>query len=96
MIEGLPNLKGFELDSNHRVTGNVNTLRVLRDTIEVVIKGDFMDLADFPRLQQLLLSHTNVSGDIRRIREVDFPALKGVYCLQYGKEELLAAHSWHG
>eukprot|EP00985_Skeletonema_marinoi_P007723 scaffold3445_cov80-Skeletonema_marinoi.AAC.4 len=40
--------------------------------------GNLMDLADFPRLQDLILLSTNVTGDIRDIREDDFPALESL------------------
>ena len=34
-----------------------------------------MDLADFPRLNELDLKSTSVTGDIRQIGEDDFPSL---------------------
>jgi hypothetical protein len=58
---------------------------VLKDTLEKVeiigcrgVEGNFMDLADFPRLKKLDLRHTPVRGDIRNVGEGDFPALESL------------------
>ena len=89
MLAGFPLLK--ELDCIGKfMTGNINSLRVLKDTLERVrigraVEGNFMDLADFPHLKELDLEGTAVTGDIRDIGENDFSALeqlilpKGVY-----------------
>jgi hypothetical protein len=74
------------------VTGNINSLRALKETLEKVsirccenIGGNLMDLADFPNLNKLYLLGTAVTGDIRDIGEDDFSSLeqlllpKGVY-----------------
>jgi hypothetical protein len=66
--------------------------RYLKDTLEKVtilcsnVEGIVpMDLADFPRLEELDLFKTAVTGDIRDIGDNDFPSLeqltlpKGVY-----------------
>jgi hypothetical protein len=65
---------------------DLEILRVLKDTLEKVtimnypqIEGNFMDLADFPRLKALDLRQTNVTGDIRDIRGNDFPALERLF-----------------
>jgi hypothetical protein len=92
MLAGMPSLKELECDRNDRMTGNINNLRVLKDTLEKVVidfcpdvKGNFMDLADFPRLKVLNLFGTAVTGDIRDIGDNDFSSLerlilpKGVY-----------------
>ncbi len=92
MLSGLPELKEFVCNGNYGLTGTINSLRVLKDTLEVVyikhcsrVEGNFMDLADFPRLKELDLDYTAVTGDIRDIGEHDFSALerltlpKGVY-----------------
>jgi hypothetical protein len=92
ILAGFPLLKELECWQNGLVTGNINSLRVLKDTLEKVniyqcrlVEGNFMDLADFPRLKALHLLETNVTGDIRDIGENDFPSLedlilpKGVY-----------------
>eukprot|EP00984_Skeletonema_dohrnii_P016869 scaffold7561_cov227-Skeletonema_dohrnii-CCMP3373.AAC.2 len=87
MLEGLPLLKELNLvcDKNPHFTGNLKSLRVLKDTLEKVeidgrlkIRGNFMDLADFPRLEVLCLRDTKVKGDIRNIGEDDFLALKSL------------------
>ena len=86
--EGLPSLEELYCARTSRLTGNVNSLRALRDTLEKVdivgsdngnICGNFMDLADFPRLRELHLYATTVTGDIRDISGSDFPALKDIF-----------------
>jgi hypothetical protein len=83
MLDGLPLLKELYCSYNPRLTGNITSLRVLKDTLEKVnidrcprVEGNFMDLADFPRLNALKLAETAVTGDIRDIGERDFPSLK--------------------
>ena len=83
LVEGLPSLE--ELDIDAYLTGNINSLRVLRDTLKKVciedcrkIRGTFMDLADFPCLKELHLYATTVTGDIRDINGSDFPALERI------------------
>ncbi len=86
MLVGLPLLKELECCSegdNKCVTGNINSLRVLKDTLEKVkirncdnVEGNFMDLADFPQLKELDLDGTAVTGDIRDIGERDFSTLE--------------------
>ena len=91
MLAGMPLLKELDCDYGE-LTGNVSSLRVLKDTLEKVVilscqhvEGDFMDLADFPRLKKLNLRGTLATGDIRDIGENDFPSLeylnleRGVY-----------------
>jgi hypothetical protein len=95
MLAGLPMLKELYCNSfsiSPCVTGNINNLRVLKDTLEKVhihncenVEGNFMDLADFPHLKVLHMDGTAVTGDIRDIGENDFSSLeslilpKGVY-----------------
>jgi hypothetical protein len=84
MLAGLPSLKELDCTSNPRLTGSINSLRVLKDTLETVdlqfcdnVEGNFMDLADFPRLKVLLLDDTAVIGDIRDIGDkIDFLSLE--------------------
>jgi len=85
MLSGLPSLKELRCScSRNAMTGNIKSLRVIKDTLENVdfwrcgnIEGDFMDLADFPRLKALKMSNCSaVTGDIREIGESDFPKLK--------------------
>ena len=82
MLEGLPSLKELYCAHTPHLNGSVNSLRVLRDSLERVeifgspnITGNFMDLADFPRLRELDLIDTGVTGVIRDISGSDFPAL---------------------
>jgi hypothetical protein len=92
MLAGFPLLKELHCDRNDRMTSNISSLRVLKDTLEEVtikscrnVAGNFMDLADFPHLKTLNLIETAVTGDIHDIAERDFPSLeqlnlpKGVY-----------------
>ena len=92
LATGLPSLKELHCHDNKFLTGNLNSLRVLKDTLAIVhislsprVQGNFMDLADFPGLKELDLMGTSVTGDIRDIGECDFPTLesltlpKGVY-----------------
>jgi hypothetical protein len=92
MLAGLPLLKELNCCFNICLTGNINSLRVLKDTLEKVtirccenVEGNFMDLADFPNLKKLDLLYTTVTGDIRDIGDNDFSSLdelilpKGVY-----------------
>jgi hypothetical protein len=68
------------------MSGNLSSLRVLKHTLEKVtivncrgVEGNFMDLADFPHLKKLDLGNTNVTGDIRNVRESDFLALESLF-----------------
>ena len=83
MLVGLPMLKEVECDYNQSLCGNINSLRVLKDTLEKVhigncvgVEGNFMDLADFPCLNELYLDDTSVIGDIRDVGNNDFLSLK--------------------
>ncbi len=65
MLAGLPMLKELFCNVNQCLTGNINSLRVLKDTLEKVeilhssrVVGNFMDLADFPHLKKLDLIET--------------------------------------
>lgn len=85
MLAGFPVLKEFHSDANYHLTGNIISLRVIKDTLEKVnirwcsrVEGNFMDLADFPRLKELKLGKTAVTGDIRDIGENDFSSLEQI------------------
>jgi hypothetical protein len=85
MLAGFPRLKELHCTSES-LTGNIKSLRVLKDTLETVdidecddVEGNFMDLADFPHLKVLNLEGTAVIGDIRDIGEDDFPSLKFLF-----------------
>eukprot|EP00984_Skeletonema_dohrnii_P016873 scaffold7561_cov227-Skeletonema_dohrnii-CCMP3373.AAC.6 len=87
MLSAFPVLKELDLLSNPQLTGNLSSLRTLKDTLEKVtiegcqrVHGNYMDLADFPRLKVLDLSETAVTVDIRDIREHSFPGLESL-CL---------------
>ncbi len=83
MLAGFPILKELQLSNNLRLTGNINSLRVLKETLAMVgieycenVQGNFMDLADFAGLKKLNLSWTAVTGDIRDICNRDFLAIE--------------------
>ncbi len=83
MLAGLPLLKELVCINNDHLTGNVNSLRVIKDTLEKVeiggcprVEGNFMDLADYPHLKELDLEGTAVIGDIRDIGKNDFSSLE--------------------
>jgi len=89
ILDGLPLLKELNCGGSNphpHLTGSLSSLRVLKDTLEKValgncsVEGNFMDLADFRRLKVLNLrgNFTAVRGDIRDIREHDFPALESL------------------
>jgi hypothetical protein len=78
-LVGLPSLTELICIDNSSLTGNIHDLRVLKETLAKVViytcenvEGNFMDLADFPRLRELNLTGTAVSGDIRDIDENNF------------------------
>ena len=84
MLAGLPVLKELKCCRNPNLTGNISSLRVLKDSLVEVkiyncpsVEGNFMDLADFPHLKELVLEDTlAVTGDIRDIGESDFSSLE--------------------
>ena len=82
MLAGLPSLQDLYC-LGCKVIGDIKSLRVLKDTIASVdimycpgVRGNFMDLADFPHLENLDLDDTFVTGDIREIGKCDFSLLK--------------------
>jgi hypothetical protein len=86
MLAGLPLLEELKIQHNQSLTGNVGSLRPLKDTMEKVkiyncsrVEGNFMDLADFPHLKDLNLDETAVTGDIRDIGAHDFTSLETLY-----------------
>ena len=84
VLAGFPLLKEFHCEHNARMTGNIYSLRALKDTLEKVIMihcpqidGNFMDLADFSHLKSLKLSHMDsITGDIRGMDAHSFPKLE--------------------
>jgi len=83
MLAGFPLLKELECRVNSRLTGNISSLGVLKDTLVKVkiydcplVEGNIMDLADFPHLKTLKLGETAVTGDIRDIGKNDFQSLE--------------------
>ena len=82
MLAGFPLLEELEITHSPSITGNINSLRVLKDTLEKVhiescrVGGNFMDLADFPHMRELHLIDVAVTGDVRDIGENDFTHLE--------------------
>ena len=71
MLAGMPLLKELDCRENPCLTGNISSLRVLKDTLERVkiykcenVEGNLMDLADFPHLKELDVFHNRVTGNI--------------------------------
>lgn len=89
MLEGLPMLRELVCCTNEAMSGNLSSLKVLKDTLETIditgcrnVVGNFMDLADFPRLRKLDLRSTSVAGDIRDICASDFIVLQELFLPQ--------------
>ncbi len=86
MLAGFPLLKELTCTGTDDLTGNINSLRVLKDTLEKVnfcrcenVEGNFMELSDFPHLKVLDLGDIAVTGDIRDIGENHFSLLEDLY-----------------
>jgi hypothetical protein len=87
VLAAFPLLKELKCEHNNHLTGNINSLSLLKDTLEKVtimssrdVTGNFMDLADFPHLKELnLVGSTSVTGDVRDIGENDFSSLELLY-----------------
>ena len=85
MLSGLPSLEHLRASFNDSLTGNIQSLRGLRETLVCFdvydsheIEGNLHDLADFPKLEKLNLFGTKVTGDIREIGPTDFTVIKNV------------------
>jgi hypothetical protein len=80
MLRGVPNLEKLTAVRNNHLTGNLDSIRVVRKTLVKLcltmcykVGGDLMDLRDFPRLKEICLIDCNrIGGDIRHIRTGDF------------------------
>jgi len=79
ILAGLSVLKELSCFHNRSLTGNINSLGVLKDALTKVtirncrrVQGNFMDLADFPRLMELNLIDTSVIGIFRILANVIF------------------------
>ncbi len=82
MLSGLPMLQDLYVAHNHRLTGNIKSIRVLKKTLRKLtiascwkVEGDLMELADFEHLEEVSLVNTKVTGDIREIKDDAFPKL---------------------
>ena len=82
-LSGLPNLKVFTSIQNDRLSGDLESLLHLKDTLEVLrlhvcrhVSGTLLALADFPLLRELHIPRTGVTGDIRDICPTQFPSLQ--------------------
>mmetsp|Transcript_20357 Transcript_20357/g.31040 ORF Transcript_20357/g.31040 Transcript_20357/m.31040 type:complete len:254 (+) Transcript_20357:577-1338(+) len=92
-------LKELHVKSSKSLTGNISNLRVLKDTLERVtlqfcpkVEGNFMDLADFPQLNSLILRRLDsVTGDIRGMGAITFPKLENLILPEnvYGGQEYM-------
>ncbi len=67
VLAGFPLLKELHCSYNRLMTGNINSLRVLKNSLEKVsicsdnVEGNLMDLADFLHLKELDLDDTAVN-----------------------------------
>ena len=83
MVSGLPKLETLLCVRNNCLRGNLNSLIVLKNTLTDLlltmsqhVEGSLMTLADFPKLQNLNLVLTRVTGDIRHIGPNDFISIQ--------------------
>ncbi|KAK1746878.1 hypothetical protein QTG54_002222 [Skeletonema marinoi] len=83
MLSKFTKLRVLEIGDANYLTGSLGDLSPLKNTLEKVciqkcrnISGNFMELADFPRLKELDLHNTAVTGDIQDICVDDFPVLE--------------------
>uniref|UniRef100_A0A7S1CVQ5 F-box domain-containing protein n=1 Tax=Skeletonema marinoi TaxID=267567 RepID=A0A7S1CVQ5_9STRA len=100
VLGGFPLLKEFDCTRSEVLTGNISSLRVLKDTLERVtlqfcpqVEGNFMDLADFPQLKSLILRQMDsITGDIRDVGAATFPKLENIllpYNVYGGQEYMI-------
>lgn len=82
-LSGFPVLEDLYCSNIRHLRGGIECLRPLQSTLRVVaikscpgVNGDFMDLADFPGLETLEIKDAPVGGDVRKLKDRDFPALK--------------------
>jgi len=75
----------LDFRDNQHLTGNISRLRAFKGTLKSLyiwkclsVRGNIMEMADFPRLKELELYGTPVTGDIEDIRSNDFPALESL------------------
>ena len=79
MLAGMPTLEELYSEGISLLTGNIKSLRVLKDRLEKVdfsfcfyVEGNFMDLAGFLLLMELNFDTIAVRVDIRDIRDIDW------------------------
>ena len=80
----LPLLKKLSLVDHLNLTGDLNSLRSLKNTLEEIdfdgcsnVCGKLIDLADFYHLRKLHLRATNVTGGFRDIHHL--PAMENLF-----------------
>ena len=83
MLSGLPKLEKLVCCESTEVTGDIKSLRVIINSLCEIdfagcerVGGSLMTLADFPKLQQIDLAGTKVTGDIRDIGPNDFSSIQ--------------------
>jgi len=83
LLSAMPCLENLSCTSNFALTGDLRSLRVLKDSLASVnlkdcerVTGLLDELYDFPHLRELNLEETLVAGDVRTIGETDLVALK--------------------
>ena len=91
MLSGCPQLRRlivYMWYGNDQLTGDLRSLRALRNTLEELelsccyeVSGSMMELADFPYIKELDLCETSITGDIRNIGRDDFPSIETKFLL---------------
>jgi hypothetical protein len=84
MLENLPKLEQLTAVRNTHLNGKLSSIQVLRKTLVKLslisclkVKGDLMDLRDFPLLQDICLNDCNrIGGDIREVQVGDFQSVE--------------------
>jgi hypothetical protein len=84
VLKKLPKLAHLTAVRNTHLTGVLDSIRVLRKTLVKLslvscfkVRGDLMDLRDFPLLQDICLNDCNrIGGDIREIQTGDFQSVE--------------------
>ena len=91
LLSGVPLLEVLSVYGCEKLSGDLKSLVVLKDTLRELflnscanVRGNFMELASFPRLESVNLERTGVVGDVRYLRVQHFPGLKGNIDLPHG------------
>ncbi len=91
VLSGMPKLEKIRCIRNSKLTGNLSSIRELRNLVELClsgcteIEGNLMDLGHFPRLRSISLNSCDkIVGDIRDIGPNNFQAIEEMTNLPNG------------